>query len=177
MKMLIMGASGSGTTTLGQTLAQHTSYTHLDVDDYYWKLTEPPYQEKVALAERNERLKADFERLTQVIVSGSLVSWGNEWLHAFDLVVFLYLPPTVRIERLKQREQQRYGAALDNDPERRQHYEAFLAWAAQYDDPTFTGRSLTIHNQWLQKLACPVLRLEGDITLEQKIAKVLEKLG
>ena len=40
MKILIFGASGSGTTTLGKEIEKITDFTHLDVDDYYWKKTE-----------------------------------------------------------------------------------------------------------------------------------------
>ncbi|WP_299454870.1 AAA family ATPase [uncultured Microscilla sp.] len=173
MKILIMGASGVGTTTLGQTLAKRTSYTHLDVDNYYWKPTTPPFQEKVPLVKRNQKLTADFNSLPKVIVSGSLISWGNEWLQAFDLVVFLYLPPKIRMERLRQREIQRHGEALHTHELIRQTSQAFLEWAAQYDDPAFTGRSLAVHQQWLQKLTCPILRLEGAIEFEQKITKVM----
>ncbi|EAY24661.1 AAA family ATPase [Microscilla marina] len=173
MKILIIGASGAGTTTLGQTLAQHTSYTHLDVDNYYWKPTKPSFQEKMPLAKRNQKLTADFNCLPKVIVSGSLISWGNEWLQAFDLVVFLYLPQKTRMERLRQREIQRHGEALHTHALIRQTSQAFLEWAAQYDDPNFTGRSLAVHQQWLQKLACPVLRLKGAIELEQKVIKVM----
>ncbi|BDD11489.1 hypothetical protein FUAX_39210 (plasmid) [Fulvitalea axinellae] len=42
MKILIFGASGSGTTTLGKEIAKRAKFTHLDADDYYWKPTNPP---------------------------------------------------------------------------------------------------------------------------------------
>ena len=54
MKILIFGASGSGTTTLASEIETKTGFKHLDVDDYYWKKTNPPYQEKIPLTERNE---------------------------------------------------------------------------------------------------------------------------
>ena len=33
----ILGASGSGTSTLGGDLAETLSFTHFDTDDYYWE--------------------------------------------------------------------------------------------------------------------------------------------
>ena len=78
MKILIFGASGSGTTTLGIEIEKQTQFKHLDADYYYWKKTNPPFQEKVELQERNKHLKADFNRFENVVISGSLVSWGKE---------------------------------------------------------------------------------------------------
>lgn len=37
MKILIFGASGSGTTPLGEAIGQGINFKHLDVDTYYWK--------------------------------------------------------------------------------------------------------------------------------------------
>jgi adenylate kinase family enzyme len=36
MKILIFGASGSGTTTVGKSLAEILDYIHMEVDDYYY---------------------------------------------------------------------------------------------------------------------------------------------
>ena len=79
MKILVFGASGSGTTTLGKEIEKRSDFKHLDVDDYYWKQTTTPFQEKVPLTERNQNLKTDFEKFNKVVVSGSMVSWGKEW--------------------------------------------------------------------------------------------------
>jgi hypothetical protein len=57
---------------------------------------------------------------------------GEALEHAFDLVVFLYVPTPIRLARLKLREERRFGKT---DPE-------FLEWAAQYDAGTAEGRSL-----------------------------------
>ncbi len=89
------------------------------------------------------------------------MGWGADAL--FDLVVFLYFETAVRIQRLKQREQARFGEA---DP-------AFLEWAAQYDEGPPEGRSLARHEAWLRKLGCPVVRLLG----ERPVAEQLELIA
>jgi len=38
----ILGASGSGTTTLGRALAERLQYPHFETDDYFWLPTAPP---------------------------------------------------------------------------------------------------------------------------------------
>lgn len=64
-------------------------------------------------------LLAELERSNRVVVSGHVGRWGQQIEDAFDLVVFLYLPAEIRIERLRRRETERFGQA---DP-------AFLEWA------------------------------------------------
>ncbi|WP_075341915.1 AAA family ATPase [Tenacibaculum agarivorans] len=176
MKILIFGASGSGTTTLGSEIEKKTDFKHLDADDYYWEKTNPPFQRKVPLLKRNEYLKKDFERFENVIISGSMISWGKEWLTAFDLVIFIRLENTIRMERLKKREAERYGEKLITDTQIQENSKAFLAWANQYENPDFKGRSLKIHNEWIKLLDCEVLRLNGEIQLHEKVAIVLSKI-
>ena len=38
-----MGASGSGTTTLGAALGARLGWRHVDSDDLFWERTEPPF--------------------------------------------------------------------------------------------------------------------------------------
>ena len=175
MKLLIFGASGSGTTTLGRELGEAIHCIHLDSDDYYWKQTEPPYQEKNPFTERVRHLTTDVEKHQNVIVSGSLVSWGPYWHTAFDLAVFLYLPPLIRMARLEQRESER-----NKDRPKTLLTESitkeFMDYVRQYDDPDFTGRSLVIHKQWIKLLKFPVLSIEGEIPLTEKKDLVLHEI-
>ena len=175
MKIIIFGASGSGTTTLAQSLADQLGWVHLDADDYYWAKTAIPFETKVPLAERHQNLRQDLEASNQVIISGSLVSWGEYWLQAFDLGVFLRIPHKIRMERLKQREIDRYGKALESEY-RQKKMQDFLDWAAQYDDPSFNSRNIAQHRRWIELLQCEVLELDGDFTNEARMQKVLNKV-
>ncbi|EDP69825.1 hypothetical protein FBALC1_09847 [Flavobacteriales bacterium ALC-1] len=168
MKILIFGASGSGTTTLASSLAKKTGFPHLDVDDYYWKLTNPPFQEKVKPKIRQQNLLLDFQNHENVIVCGSMVSWGNVWKTAFDLVVFLYLKNDIRMQRLKNREIERYGKKLLFHKQTQENSKAFIEWANKYEDSNFCGRSLKIHNKWMAKIDCPILRIDGSNSLAEK---------
>jgi len=175
MKILIIGGSGSGTTTLGRELADVIEFQHLDVDDYYWKPTDPPFQHKVAMAVRAENLRNDFEKYENVIVSGSLVSWTGNWQTVFDLIVFVTLDKEIRIKRLEQREVERYGDKLQTDPKIKETSEAFLDWATRYDDFKFTGRSIKIHRDWLASVSCEVVEVDSKNAVEYNVFEILEK--
>jgi len=49
----------------------------------------------------------------------------------------------------------------------------FMAWASQYDDGDESMRSLRFHEQWLERLHCPVLRLNGELKTEKQVEEVI----
>ncbi|SDL79996.1 Adenylate kinase [Catalinimonas alkaloidigena] len=174
MRIHIFGASGSGVTTLGNRLAAALGCPYFDADAYYWEESDPPFTIRRDPVVRNDRLREALSAQAAWVLGGSLVSWGPEWPLRFDLAVFIWIPPSVRLERLRSREHKRYGDIIRTDPVRRRQYEAFIAWAARYDDSTFRGRSLVVHETWMSALPCPVLQLRGDMTVEHRVQAVMQ---
>jgi hypothetical protein len=62
MRVLVTGAAGSGTTTLGRALSGELKIAFFDVDDYFWLPTEPPYQQKRNRSARFSLLVADLAK-------------------------------------------------------------------------------------------------------------------
>ena len=56
----LMGASGSGVTTLGRALAGRLALPHHDSDDYFWLPTAPPYQTTRPAADRLRLMREMF---------------------------------------------------------------------------------------------------------------------
>ncbi len=162
MHIHITGASGSGCTTLAAALAGELGMRHLDADSYYWLPTSPPFRDKRPPTERLSLLSRDIQSSVGVVLSGSIVGWGAEIEDTFDLIVFLYLPASIRIERLRRRELEKYGLIDD----------AFLEWAALYDQGPPEGRSLGKHNAWLAMRRCQILRLEADESVETRLRHI-----
>ena len=46
---------------------------------------------------------------------------------------------------------------------------AFIQWASICDTGDMKVRSRALHEYWLERLKCPVLRLEGDLTVEERV--------
>ncbi|QBY55045.1 hypothetical protein [Cupriavidus oxalaticus] len=163
MHILITGAAGSGTSTLAQAVALCNPARVLESDDFFWRPTNSPYQEKFGAEERAAALLTAVRASGETVVAGAVIGWGHELEHAFDLVVFLYLPTDIRVARLRRREELRFGKA---DPE-------FLDWAAQYDAGTAEGRTLARHREWLRHVTCSVLCLERDESVDERLKQVL----
>jgi len=169
----IVGGSGSGTTTLGAALAERLDATAVDTDDFYWLPTDPPYTEPRPVADRIALLGERLDGLSRWVLSGSLLKWGDIFVSRFDLAVFLYVPPEIRMARILERERRRYGADIEPGGRMHTQHQAFIDWARAYDRPDFTGRSLHLHRAWLSDLPCPVLELDGAQTTVRSVEAVL----
>lgn len=169
-KVHVMGASGSGTTTLARALADHWSVPHADADDYFWVPSDPPYVEKRPEDDRLSLMRDVFVPREAWVLSGSMTGWGEAVVDECDAIVFLTLDPEERLRRLEAREvHRRAGRTFDADA-----WEAFLDWARSYDDPAFGGRSLVGHEKWLAERDQPVLRLDSAASRQGLLDSVLD---
>jgi adenylate kinase family enzyme len=170
----ILGASGSGTTTLGKALEKEFGFVQLDTDDYYWEPTTPPYQKARERKERIELLIKDLKNHKKWVITGSLCGWGDDIIPFFDLVVFLWVPTEIRIQRLEEREIKRFGQkVLSPNKQMHKQHRKFIEWASSYDTAGMETRSKIKHKQWIKNnIKCHVLKYEGQIELN-KILKDL----
>ena len=176
-RVYITGAAGSGPSTLGRALAAARGIVPLDVDDYYWQPTDPPFTTKRPAPERVALIAADQARALQGwVLCGSADGWGDAILADLDLIVFLAMPMAQRLARLRKREATRFGARIKPGGDMAQIHQNFLRWASAYDEPYFSGRSWQRHQSWLAVQTCPVLRLDGSCPTEDNLALVLAHL-
>ena len=73
------------------------------------------------------------------------------------------------MERLRQRELERYGERIMPGGDMYEQSQEFLNWAASYDDGDVNIRSRRLHEQWLSKLPCPIVCIEGEHSIEEQI--------
>ncbi len=177
MKIHIFGASGSGVTTTGMDLAKKLNLQYFDSDDYFWKKTNPPFVDRQNPKDRNAKIKSDLENAGNWVLGGSVFQWDDIVFPNFDLVVFLFIPQEIRIDRLIRREFERYGNIIITDCNRKKQFENFIAWATDYDNCTgIANRNLKAHESWLQTVTFPTLKIIGDFTTEQRIELIIERM-
>jgi|SRR6056297_75713 len=176
MKVMVFGGSGVGKTTLASEVAVRVGFKHLDSDDYYWKQTRPTFQGKRSFFSRNRKIKVDFKKYDDVIISGCMMTWGKEWHSAFDMAVFIRLENELRLARLRKREIQRYGKALKHDNKVKENSKLFLEWAKLYENPNYKGNTLFSHEKWMKSCNSQVLRLDGRHSLKSNMLKVINEI-
>jgi adenylate kinase family enzyme len=173
----LLGASGSGTTTLGRALAERLQCPHFNTDDYFWLPTDPPFTQRRERTERAQLLIVDLTAQDAWVVSGSLCGWGDVAIPLFELAVFLWIPHDVRMARLHRREHARFGERILPGGDMYESSQAFLAWAASYDEGGVDIRSRQRHDQWLSTLPCPIICFEGEYTIEEHLAVLMVEIG
>jgi adenylate kinase family enzyme len=171
--VLIFGASGSGTSTFGRAIAKSHGLAIFDADDFFWEPTDPPFQHVRELSERQRLLTEALSGESRWVLSGSICGWGDVAIRLLDLAVFVMTPTPVRLERLRERERRLFGERISSIGDMHHHHEAFLAWAAQYDDGSIDTRSRRMHEEWMKQLNCPVVRVDGSSPIET----VLNEIG
>lgn len=167
----IVGASGAGTTKLGQALEHKYGYTWLDTDGYFWEQTDPPFARSLPHEERVKRLSAAIEEHPNCVISGSLCGWGDAFIPLFDLVVFVDTPTDIRIERLEKREFERFGDRICKGGDMYKNHTDFIEWAKIYDTAGTDQRSRALHEEWFKRLPCPLLRVDGTKSVDELLKK------
>jgi adenylate kinase family enzyme len=173
----ILGASGSGTSTLGAALAGRLGVPHADSDSLYWLPTDPPFTTPRSPEERQVLLSRILPANARWVFSGAATKWAAPLERHYDLVVFLRLDPQVRMVRLRQREAARWGSRILPGGDMAAIHEAFIAWAEAYDTAGSSGRGLLTHETWLADQTAPVLRLDSLQPVPDLVAAVMDRLG
>lgn len=174
LRIHVMGASGAGTTTLGQALAERLGILHLDTDHFYWMPTDPPFTTPRQVNERLAMLRAQARPDGDWALSGSALKWGREFEPYYDLIVFITVDPGLRMERIRRREDMRYGGRIKPGGDMAERSRAFLEWAESYDTAGPERRSLAAHEAWLAEQAAPILRLESSRPVAALVDDVLD---
>lgn len=168
----ILGASGSGTTTLGRAISKNFGFTHFDSDDFFWLPTNPPYTAKRKPEERQKLLAEAMAKSGKSVISGSLCGWGDRFIPEFDLVIFIDTPASVRVERLKEREYRHFGSRILPGGDMYENHAEFINWAEKYDTSGFEQRSKILHMDWLKNITCPVITVDGSHPIEATLRQI-----
>lgn len=168
----IFGSSGSGSTTLAKTIASEFEYKFIDVDDYLWQKTDPPFTKrntnKIACKLITEELKDELP----AVISGSLVGIADELKPRIDLFVYINLDKEIRIKRIKEREIVRFGKRVLPGGDLYEQHLSFLQWVSEYENNPETQRSRRQHLLWLDDVTKPVLKITDELTIEELLKLV-----
>jgi adenylate kinase family enzyme len=175
-RLHILGASGSGTTTLGAAVAARLGLSHVDADSLFWMPTDPPFTTRRAADDRLALLGRLLPMAGSWVFTGSAIRWATPLEPCYDLIIFLSLDAAERMARLRRRESERYGARIEPGGDMAATSAAFLQWAAAYDSAGPEQRSLAAHESWLAAQTAPVLRLDSSRPVQDLISAVLSKL-
>ncbi len=172
----IYGASGSGTSTTGRFICDKLGYYFMDTDDYFWEATNLPYQIKRSPSDRIALMRKDIASYDKVVVSGSLVGWGDELIPFFTLAIRVETDTAIRIDRLKKREREHWGSRINAGGDMYENHRKFIDWAASYDHGDLNRRSKSKHDEWQKQLRCQIILLDGSLPVEKNFEIIRQSL-
>lgn len=172
----IYGASGSGTSTIGKFISDKSGYFFMDTDDYFWEATNPPYQIKRNVSDRIALMRKDIARYDKVVISGSLVDWGDALIPLFTLAIRVETDTAIRLDRLKKREREHFGSRIDVGGDMYEQHREFIDWAASYDDGDLNMRSKSKHDEWQKLLQCQIILLDGSLPVEKNFEIIQQNI-
>ena len=182
MGIVIFGASGAGSTTLGKSVAQRLNFQYLDIDDYLWCWkTKIPYTVVRSQEERTKDLMNDIQMYPNFVIAGTIFSDKELFNPLFDLAVFITTPAEICAERVYKREFARWGKRIlpkgDMYRATRFHgdFDDYISNAQRYETANESKFGRKLHEMWVSELPCPVLHLDGTESIIENTMRVVEQ--
>ena len=173
MKIHLLGPSCSGTSTLGYLIAEKLSIPWYDTDEIFWMKTDPPFTTKRERNKRIELLTEIFDQNESLVLSGSVLVWGDFIKEYLNLVVYKYVEQELRIKRLLVREKARYGYRINPGNDMYSLHKEFVEWNKGYETGGMEMRSRKSELEWLKDIKCKILMLEENKTPEEELEIVI----
>jgi len=165
--IILFGANGSGKTTLGCELAHIMDIKHIDHEDYAFNESDIPFTDQRSESECNRLMLADILKYRLFVITAVVGDFGNIIPQFYKLAVLIETPFDLRIERIKQRDYERYGKRVCKGGDMYEQHQKFIEFAA--------SRPLTRIEQWAGTLACPVIRVDGTVDMRTNAANIAKR--
>ena len=161
MGILICGLNGAGKSTLGRILADRLGYEFIDNEDLFFPKTDPSYMfsgprsEEEAVRILEERISGN-KRFVFAAVKGD---YGDKLMASLDHIVLIEVPKQIRSRRVRDRSYRKFGDRIlpGGDLSDREN-----KWFLLTD-----SRPETYVTDWLEKVNCPVIRIDGTLPAEE----------
>ena len=184
MGIAIFGLNGAGKSTLAHALAKELGYYEMDVEDYYFpeqresrrKALEQsglcdkgtagvlPYSNSRSKAQVQEALFKDIKEHPDFILAGVNMNWCEEILAGIEFAFWVKVPLEKRLERIKYREERRFGERALPGGDMYEQQEEFRRVVA--------GREEASLEECVKKLTCEVHILDGTLPVDYNIMKI-----
>ena len=184
----IFGPNGAGKSSITHALAKKLAYAERDVEDLYFpeqrasrqKALEgasDPMAHSGALPLSRPRTKEEVQsgllrelaENPRFILSGVTMNWPEAIFDRIGIAFWVQAPLELRLRRISEREEKRFGARVLPGGDMYEQQEAFRAMVA--------GRSPKTIEQTAARLHCPVYLLDGTLPVEENVAQILTRLG
>lgn len=171
----VMGASGSGTSSLGEFLAQKLGFNLIESDYYKWEQTDPPFQIMRSVDESNRLLMEEINKGENLIITGSLHANPVTFPY-IDLIIYLTCPTKERLKRVQNRDVALGRNSLEAEGKVRENFLGFLELAKNYNKKDLTCRSKASQKYVIKQSGVPVIKISTNQKVDKVRSKILKKI-
>ena len=168
--IIICGLNGAGKSTLGRALAERLDFYFIDNEDLFFPKTDSTYiYEAPRTREEVEKLLLNEINAHENFVFASVKGDYGETIYPFFAVaVLIDVPKDIRVERVKNRSFQKFGNRMLPGGDLYEKEECFFDFVKSRDENTV--------EKWVQSLNCPIIRIDGTISIEENINLIIEQI-
>ena len=160
-RILLCRLNGAGKSTLGKALAEKVGYVWLDVETYYFpqSCANNPYANPRTQEEVCDLPLADLRKYPNVILSAVRANYSADIVSLLELAVYISVPKEIRMERIRNRAFQKFGARILSGGDLYEQEQAFFHMAEKREDIDITN--------WLETLQIPTFTLDGTLSIDE----------
>lgn len=174
-RILIIGASGTGTTTLGKRISTKLELPFIDLDELFWLESEIPFTKFRNTEQLKEIVNDKIYSKNEWLISGDPSLWNVGIEDKINYLIFLKAPTDIRISRLEQRYNNHYGIASRVKGNLIfENHQSFIKWTMQYNTGGITGRTKDKQELWISNLNCIIFETNSDKELDLLMENALK---
>ena len=171
MGILICGLNGVGKSTIGRALAARLGWRFLDNEDLYFPKTDSDYvfshpRGKDEVIRLLEEKTAEDSRFVFAAVRGD---YGERLPASLDCAILVEVPREARLARVRARSAEKFGRRIEAGGDLEERENAWFAQVERRPEDYVTG--------WLEKLSCPVIRIDGTLPVEVNVEYLLKRIA
>ncbi len=169
-RIIVCGGNGAGKSTLGKRLAEELGWIFKDIEEYYFPACniDYNYSEARTKAEVSELLLADMKEHENLILASVKGEFGTDVSQLFTCAILLEVPKALRMERVRDRSNQKFGDRMLPGGDLYKKEEQFFDMVEKRPDDYVT--------RWLETVDMPIITVDGTCSIDVNVVKIKEEL-
>ena len=131
--------------------------------DNMWQI-DSPYTQMYTREEKISRLNTDIAPYEHFVMAGSMSSFHYAFDDMFKMMVFLYVEPDIRIQRVHKRAIERFGRRVLEGGDMYESHMKFLKDNRSYEEDG--SPNMREQKEWMTNMSCVKIELDGATDLE-----------
>lgn len=165
--IVITGLNGCGKSTVCKLLAEKLNYYSMDVEDYFFIDSDIPYSKYHTHEQTKNLMFDDIVKYNNYVLATVNCDWGEEITSTYKFAVVLKAPLDVRMNRIRQREYEKFGNRVLKNGDLYESQQKF------HNKVLVRGEEHIVKQ--MKFIACPVLEVDALLPIDDIVDIIYKK--